>query len=274
MLLQRVLTAVIGVPVLVGVLSFASSQFVALVLGLFAWVATYEAARLLIDRPSLESSFKWLPVVLGAASFMAIGGAAFLGARGHVALALLLPLALPIGLIAGGEVRERTLRSLGCAVALVYGMLPWVAMWELYDEGHGPWYIYWMLVVVWCGDTAAYFTGRAIGRRFIQRPFAPLLSPKKSWEGAVASVGVSALAGAVAADAFWIGLFHGVDGAVLGAMIGVLGVLGDLYESLLKRFAGVKDSGNLFPGHGGFLDRVDGLVFATPVLWAFIQLRT
>lgn len=118
------------------------------------------------------------------------------------------------------------------------------------------------LVVTWAGDTVAYFVGRAIGKH----QFAPHLSPKKTWEGAIASF-VGAILVAVLAS-YWInmGLVHLIG---MAAVANLAGQTGDLLESAYKRSAGVKDSGALLPGHGGILDRIDALILAIPAVWYY-----
>lgn len=128
----------------------------------------------------------------------------------------------------------------------------------------GKWLLLFALVITWIGDTAAYFVGRAIG----QHPFAPHLSPNKTWEGAVASFVGSLLVGW--AMARWGGVnvatVHVLGMAAAG---NVAGQMGDLLESAYKRSAGVKDSGTLLPGHGGILDRIDALILTFPVVWYY-----
>jgi phosphatidate cytidylyltransferase len=114
-----------------------------------------------------------------------------------------------------------------------------------------------VVAAVWAADAAAYFAGRAYGRR----PLAPAISPRKSWEGAAAGLLAGTAAGAVAAAL--AGVPVGV-GTVLGAVSAAAGAAGDLAESALKRSAGVKDAGVLLPGHGGVLDRFDSLLLAAP----------
>lgn len=126
----------------------------------------------------------------------------------------------------------------------------------------GPRLLMFVLVITWVGDTAAYFVGRAIGKH----PFAPVLSPKKSWEGAIASL-LGALVVAIAFARFLtIPLSHLLAMAAVG---NAAGQAGDLLESAYKRSAGVKDSGSLLPGHGGVLDRIDALILAIPVVWYY-----
>jgi len=116
------------------------------------------------------------------------------------------------------------------------------------------------LALIWAGDTLAYFTGRFIGRV----PMARALSPKKTWEGAIANV-IGSLIVAFAASRWmeidWIALL------VIAAAANIAGQMGDLIESSYKRGAGVKDSGTIVPGHGGALDRIDSLILAAPVVW-------
>lgn len=131
-----------------------------------------------------------------------------------------------------------------------------------------PWWMFFALAINWVGDTFAYYVGKNFGRRRLS----PVISPKKSWEGTIASV-VSALA-------LGIWFLHwrfpavGMWQAALLCICGNLsGQIGDLCESAIKRGAGVKDSGNLLPGHGGWLDRVDSSLFSVPVIYWLLQQR-
>jgi len=126
----------------------------------------------------------------------------------------------------------------------------------------------WILVLlagVWSFDTGAYLVGRAIGRR----PFLPWISPKKTLEGVLGGLVVATLGVAVVLA---ISGSSPLEALVLGPLLGIVAQSGDLAESLLKRAAGAKDSGTLLPGHGGILDRVDSILFAAPVLAAWVAL--
>jgi len=125
-----------------------------------------------------------------------------------------------------------------------------------------------LFIITWFGDTAAYFVGSYFGRRKL----APKVSPKKSWEGAFGNLGGNLL-GAALMKATVCPEWSLVDVVALGLLLGTVGQLGDLVESTWKRSAGVKDSnvGVSIPGHGGMLDRVDSLVFAAPVLYAYVH---
>ena len=122
-----------------------------------------------------------------------------------------------------------------------------------------------LLVITFATDTCAFFGGKALGRHRL----APSISPGKTVEGA--GGGLAGAMGASALAAWALGLDVATPAAVaLGAAAGVAGQLGDLAESRMKRIAGVKDSGSLFPGHGGMLDRVDSIVFNLPVVYYFV----
>jgi len=126
----------------------------------------------------------------------------------------------------------------------------------------GPRLLLFALVIIWVGDTVAYFVGRAVGKHAL----APQLSPKKTWEGAVASFVGSLLVGFVFTRWLSAPLPHLLT---MAAIANVGGQVGDLLESAYKRSAGMKDSGGLLPGHGGMLDRIDALVLAIPVVWYY-----
>jgi phosphatidate cytidylyltransferase len=161
------------------------------------------------------------------------------------------------------------------AFGLLYTGFTLVSLPVLRQQSNGPSLVVFLLCVVWAGDVAALYVGRAWGRHRL----APSISPNKSWEGSVASVlgsvavagGLLALADALSShfntavlsfsdDPVWYWL-------VLAAFLNVAAQVGDLAESALKRSAGVKDSGTILPGHGGVLDRIDALLLAAPALW-------
>ncbi len=145
-------------------------------------------------------------------------------------------------------------------LGLVYIFGAWRCAWLL--RSISPHWLMFGLAVNWVGDMAAFYVGSAIGRHRL----APRVSPKKSWEGAIGSViagaafGAAYLHWAIAAVPLW-------EALGLAAAVNVAGQVGDLAESAIKRGAGVKDSGNSLPGHGGWLDRVDSSLFGLPVLY-------
>jgi phosphatidate cytidylyltransferase len=158
--------------------------------------------------------------------------------------------------------------ALSGAASTIFGVvsiaLPATAMCLL--RARSPRAVLALLLLVWACDSCAYY----FGRRFGKHRLAPVVSPKKTWEGSIAGL-VAATAFGAAAGTWWLlpelGLLRG---ALAGALASTAGQIGDLVESLWKRGAGVKDSGAFLPGHGGFYDRIDSLLFAAPVLAAFV----
>jgi phosphatidate cytidylyltransferase len=124
--------------------------------------------------------------------------------------------------------------------------------------------VFFLLVVVWAGDAGAYY----IGRRFGRRPLSPRVSPKKTVEGTMGGF-VAAIAAAAIIHATFFGAFPLLHALCAAALLSATGVIGDLAESMWKRSAAVKDSGTLIPGHGGFLDRLDSILFTAPILYAY-----
>jgi phosphatidate cytidylyltransferase len=170
-------------------------------------------------------------------------------------------------------------RMLPDASSSVFGLLytgfTLISLPALRQQSNGPSLVVFLLCVVWAGDIAALYVGRAFGRHKL----APSISPNKSWEGSAASVlGSVAVAGGLLALADYLGshfntfVLSFADETVwywlvLAAFLNVVAQVGDLAESALKRSAGVKDSGTILPGHGGVLDRIDALLLAAPALW-------
>ncbi|MEM9493470.1 MAG: phosphatidate cytidylyltransferase, partial [Myxococcota bacterium] len=138
-----------------------------------------------------------------------------------------------------------------------------------FPDFYGSDWVVFVLLVAWIGDTGAYFAGRFLGKRKLY----PAVSPKKTWAGAMGGIAASALA-AAAVKLTMIPAMTWVDVAVLSVPGAILGQMGDLVESLIKRSTGVKDSGALLPGHGGILDRVDALIFMGPYVYVYLLLKT
>ncbi|MBS1903041.1 MAG: phosphatidate cytidylyltransferase [Bacteroidetes bacterium] len=163
---------------------------------------------------------------------------------------------------------------IGVGMGAVFGVHDALSRWANirggYEEHMPGYFILAVFVSIWVCDSAAYFAGRAFGKhKFFER-----VSPKKTWEGAIA--------GFLASVGVWIALPHLIpalnwlrltDAIIIGVIAGSIGQLGDLGKSLLKRDAGVKDSSNLIPGHGGFLDRLDSILFTFPVILILLNLE-
>lgn len=132
---------------------------------------------------------------------------------------------------------------------------------------YGIQWLFLLLVIVMAGDTAAFYVGSTIGKRRLY----PEVSPKKSIEGSLGGL-IGSVCGALIAHATFFPELAVVDAIIAAIILGLLGQLGDLFESLLKRCYGVKDSGTIIPGHGGILDRLDSIIFAAPVAYYYVSL--
>lgn len=278
MLLHRVITAFILFVVILGAL-FLAPPWVWGVLSLALVAAAGWEWGNLIDRPADRSS-----QAMRIAGAVVLAGLTYLAWRGEqgppstwligllvVNLVFWLVVALPAVLAAkiGGA---------NPAVAVLSLLCFWAAIYEL--RLVHPVLVFSAMAIIWCADIGAYFFGRAFGRRKL----AVRVSPGKSWEGAVGGLLTVVV---VAAAAWWLfprapvlsSTLAGTAGLALTlvalTLVVALSVIGDLYESLLKRSRGVKDSGKLLPGHGGVLDRIDALIPTMPaclLLWLALAL--
>jgi len=169
--------------------------------------------------------------------------------------------------------------------AFAYIAIPMALLVEIREQPAGAIWTMYTLLAVWAGDIFAYFVGKSLGRHRMS----PEISPKKTWEGAVASIVAGVIVGTlwiqhasgISSALLRLGLIERRDGMfgleqpqlwpiiLLSAVVNIAAQLGDLVESLIKRGAGVKDSGTILPGHGGMLDRIDAMLFAVPVVWAY-----
>ena len=170
----------------------------------------------------------------------------------YVVAALFWVLAVPLWLARGVNPQPRLALLVAGFLVLVPAALAFA---ELPPER-----VLQVLVLVWAADTAAYFVGRAWGRRKL----APAVSPSKTWEGAWGGI-AGAVAYAIIGGTFLSGVGAWPVYAVVAVLLGVISIVGDLFESAAKRQAGVKDSGTLLPGHGGILDRVDSATAVLPI---------
>jgi phosphatidate cytidylyltransferase len=251
--MNRVLTAFVLLAVLMPALFFAPAFLWALLVALVAGVAAYEWARI--------SAFPaYLPMMYGVGMGVMAMIVYLMPEQSHAMLALYALAALFWVLVAPLWLAGRW-RGEGFFVRALTGTLvilpTWAALVALRE--HSPWLLLGVLALVWIADSAAYYAGRRFGRHKL----APEISPGKSWEG-VMGAGVALVLYASAISAAIHGLR--IPGAlILAAALLYFSILGDLFESWMKRVAGVKDSGNLLPGHGGVLDRIDAVCAALPI---------
>ncbi len=272
--MKRLLTACIGVPLaLAAIFLLPPWGFFALCALLFGWVAIEfvgiarswaPKAPLLLLPPLVIATAIALTAPQSLAEALR-GTSATLPAAYLPVGALLISSAIAcLALLGRTPVRE-SLPAMGTyAFGIPYLALPIAALSHL--QRRDPWLVFLLVAIVWLGDSAAYYLGKLFGGSLFGRhKLAPTVSPNKSWEGALASLAASAAAAATWSY-FYLGRIEtGI--VVLGVLVNLAAQMGDLVESMLKRGAGVKDSGNVLPGHGGMYDRADSLLFAAPALW-------
>jgi len=288
--LKRVVTAIVLIPVVLLLVLRAPVAVLALIAGAVALLALREflaLAKAYGIQPLDVCTYVFVGLFFLLLAISPLGdkplsttGLLLYAAAGAVALAPFLFLALAMR---RDDLRGAFLAALTSVFAVAYIALPLGFLVQLRQQWAGAILVLYLLLSVWAGDILAYFVGRSFGRHLMS----PRISPKKTWEGAAASM----LAGLGVGALLWkyslpistallnTHLMERRDGffalekpplwpiLLLSAAINVAAQLGDLVESLIKRGASVKDSGAILPGHGGMLDRIDALLFATPVLW-------
>lgn len=256
----RILSALVVVPLVVGTVWLLPAPAT---LVLAELVAVAAMAEYVVLAKRVGSHVPAVIVTIGVMATCAAMGWPGATVAGTLMASTVAILAAVLG---SRPAAEQTLRDATASVfVLLYLGLPLGALAAIrFDFGARPLLL--LLITIMISDTAQFYGGRLLGRR----PLAPTVSPKKTVEGAIAGF----VAGAVGAAAFgrwWLpGLGPGML-VLLGAMLVALGIAGDLFESALKRGAGVKDASGLIPGHGGALDRIDGLLFAGPVFYLVLR---
>jgi len=262
-LARRLGTAVVGIPVLLLVF-FAAPPWAGVALVAAALVVGEHEFFGLLHARGMRP-MRRVGLLLAAAFFLDLVLPGWLGVP-FAPLGMLLLLGFALARGADFEsVSAAAATLLGAAyIGALGGTI--AALRVLAPVEAGPWRILMLLVVIMVSDTLAFFVGHAFGRRKL----APSVSPGKSVEGALGGV-LGGIAGALVVRALAFPGMPPWHAAALGAVVAVAGIVGDLDESLLKRWAGVKDSGVLFPGHGGMLDRLDSLLFGAPVLYYYFH---
>jgi len=251
--MKRVLTALLLIPVVSYVIFLAPFWLFAAVVATIALICFYEYQAI-----AAAHGFDRLGPLGYAAGLLVL-------VAPHKDFVLVTALAL-VGMMLAARSQELS-KALPRAGAFSLGLLYVFGAWRcaLLLRGIHPAWLFFALALNWVGDTAALYIGKNCGRRKL----APRVSPSKTWEGAAAS-----LAASVAFGVLFLGRaqpqFPMWEAAALAAAASVAGQLGDLAESAVKRGAGVKDSGTLLPGHGGWLDRVDSSLFSMPLVYVWL----
>lgn len=260
---MRIVTAIVGIPVVVALVWLGGWPFGFLVM-VIAMAGQHE----------LYGLFRAKGTSVGGPWALAAGGCAALGPMhpAFAAAAIVLLLVALSGWPLAGRVEGSLAGVSGTVLGVVYPPILLSALTALRTSGMSsdldPFVItLGVIVLVWAADTGAYYAGKTLGRHLL----APRVSPKKTWEG----IGGGVVTAIVVAWCFARWVEPGLElqhWLVLGLVAATVGPVGDLFESALKRDAGVKDSAGLLPGHGGFLDRFDALAFVAPVSYLYLRI--
>lgn len=261
---RRVYVALIFLPIVYAIIRYVPPAGLFLLVLLTALLALGELYRMHLGArpfpPVMRCGFLGCTLLLAAVQWPELldGPAAF-------AFSILLMLCATLW---PGDARPSVLADTALAgFGLLY--VGWTLSYvlKIRSLSEGLWLIFFLVLVTWAGDTGAYYTGISLGRR----PLAPKLSPKKTVEGLIGGW-IFAMAAALASSYWFLPSFGPLDAIAASFVLTGAGLIGDLSESALKRSAGVKDSGWLLPGHGGVLDRIDSLLFTSPVFYYYVVL--
>lgn len=295
-MLKRVATALVLIPVVVLLVLHASVPVLALTTSIIALLTARELLKLTEAygvMPYYRATYVAVAAVFAILAIDAGQQKPLLSTGVFVYSAAFLACVVPFIFLSLSMRRPDLSSAYPSAAAssftFVYAALPLAFLVQLRQQPSGAIFIIYVLLVVWAGDIFAYFIGKSLGKTLL----APRISPKKTWEGAIASVTASVLIGTIflrdsvqistwLLNHGWIERRDGIFGLekpevwpviILSFILNIAAQFGDLVESLIKRGAGVKDSGAILPGHGGMLDRVDALLFAAPIMWLYASWR-
>ncbi len=260
--MKRVISGAIAIPIVLGVVLYGSPLLFFCFATAIVLVACYEYFSM-ISNMGVEG----FPIEGGVLSFLLLLGF-YLGAKFFMIFGVL----LPVVLFTTWFFREKN-------ITMALDPIAYTLLGIFYTAGLGGYFllirgleggnhiIIFLLLLIWAGDVAAYYGGRNFGKHKLL----PLVSPNKTMEGAIANILGTLLAAGLASITFFeeFSLTHCL---IVAFICGIIGQFGDLSESLIKRNCQVKDSGSLIPGHGGFLDRIDSLLFAGPAFYCYYQL--
>ncbi|MBW1771412.1 MAG: phosphatidate cytidylyltransferase [Deltaproteobacteria bacterium] len=261
--LRRWLTAIIAVPFLIYIIGFGPRELFHLLLFLAAITGQFEFYR--ITCPDLSKLVQGAGALLTLWLFLSLSLGQVFILPAIILSWVLVPMTLVM--FTYRSVGTQSMHFLANAImAPLYACLP-LSLLILVDKRHdGDLWVFFLLAVIFLGDTGAFYFGRLFGKHKLY----PSVSPGKTWEGAIGGLFSSLIAALV--FFLFIPLYKwGVAIIGLTAALSIAGQIGDLAESVIKRTYGVKDSGGILPGHGGILDRIDGLLFSIPILYIYLS---
>jgi phosphatidate cytidylyltransferase len=259
-LITRILAAVVGLALVLPTLIFGGVLGFQILISVIIVIGTDEYLRMM--SPSNKKIWPIIHLI-----FLISGLGWMMAPEYNMTILALSSLVIWISSIFLSETNEIGLElSMRMTGGLIYFPFMMSQLFGLRDAENGLALIFFLLVITWCADSGAYFAGRLFGKNKL----APRLSPKKTWEG-VFGGGLFAIVGALVMNHYFL-QFPILHILLLAIILDAVSVIGDLFESMLKRSVNVKDSGWIMPGHGGALDRVDSLLFTGPMALAYLTI--
>jgi phosphatidate cytidylyltransferase len=295
-MIQRIATAVVLIPLVLLLVLKAPAYLLIIVSGAVALLAIAEFLKLVTHygiQPLSQLTYAFTVLFFISVIFASANLTPLMEATSTlywmIVAAAIAPFVFLTAAMRRAELSSGYSAAAASTFAFAYIALPMALLVEIRRQPAGAIWVIYTLLAVWSGDIFAYFVGKSLGRHRMS----PRISPKKTWEGAIASILASVVIGTVwfqhapqvSSALLRISLIDRRSGMfgleqphlwpiiLLSAVVNLAAQLGDLVESLIKRGAGVKDSGSILPGHGGMLDRIDAMLFAVPVVWAYTAWR-
>ncbi len=264
MLKQRVITATIMLPVALIITFLLPINIFSVITGLIVVLAAWEWANLShLTTQTFRIMYAIVTglLIIGSSFFQSTGFLLGIGLAWWI-MAIMLIISYP----------ESKSAWQSRVVKLILGWLvlipAWAGLVTIRNQEYGSYYLLYLFGIVWMADIAAYFSGRLFGKHKL----APKLSPGKTWQGVIGGMIMVSILALIVVSYTGFAPFNRLGVFMVSLVVFVFSVFGDLFESMLKRERGIKDSGNILPGHGGVLDRLDSLIAAAPIfamLWQF-----
>ena len=261
-MITRLLAAAIGLAIVLPVLVWGRTFGLDLLLAIVLVLGADEYAKMTL--PSHRVAARALLSMYGSALLFAVLYGTTFAVLGALAIGLIVLLGWSLFAVPDTAEGGRAAAYMALGFFYVPFLLSFIGQLRRFESGLG--WIFLLLVITWFGDTGAYLAGRAFGRtKLLER-----VSPNKTREGAMGGL-LLAIAGACLVKGLALERVPWAHAVALGILVDAAGVIGDLFESMLKRSFDVKDTGSILPGHGGILDRIDSLLFAAPVAWCYAK---
>ncbi|THB73752.1 MAG: phosphatidate cytidylyltransferase [Desulfobacteraceae bacterium] len=269
--LKRWITAVILLPFLLAILIKGPAWMLAALIVVVSILTVHEYLAIVIPAQGENSPDHTLPLNIRTVTYAVsavLPISAFSGSWQVILSVFLLNLlALSLSVLSKFSTNDNIIDMVAKQVlGIVYVPLSLSLLVFIREMDHGMFWIIWLLIIIFANDTGAYYAGTYMGKRSLS----PSISPNKTIEGSIGGIVASVIVGAVFNLLYFQEALLALKAIPCAAILAVAGQIGDLFESALKRAGGIKDSGKILPGHGGMLDRIDGLLFAIPVIYVYL----